>query len=184
MNIERINLSNLRRGAYSLFNWIPYRLNLFTPYPVGSFIINISRECEMRCMMCNIWQNRKREYTGRSLDAQTLSRMLGSSEFLKKMPYVVLTGGEPFLRKDFGEILSVLLDLPHIRKVTIGTSGFLTRKIVSDITQCLETSGRRKKIALQLSLQGVGEVQDRIKGKAEAFSRLKKIGARMIHLTI
>ena len=139
MNIERINLSNLRRGAYSLFNWIPYRLNLFTPYPVGSFIINISRECEMRCMMCNIWQNRKREYTGRSLDAQTLSRMLGSSEFLKKMPYVVLTGGEPFLRKDFGEILSVLLDLPHIRKVTIGTSGFLTRKIVSDITQCLET---------------------------------------------
>lgn len=179
MNLERLNSSNLKRGAYSLYNWLPYHLKSFTPYPVGSFIINISRECEMRCMMCNIWQNRKKEYTGRSLDAQTLSDMLRESVFLKKMPYVVMTGGEPFLRKDFGEILGATLGVPHIRKVTIGTSGFLTRKIVSDVTHCLETTDKKKKIALQLSLQGVGEVQDRIKGKAEAFSRLKKTIAEL-----
>lgn len=174
MNIERLNLSNIRRGAYSVFNWIPYSANFLTPYPVGSFIINISRECEMRCMMCNIWQNRKTEYKGRALDSRTLSTMLANSVFLKKMPYVVMTGGEPFLRKDFSEILKAVLETPHIRKVTIGTSGFLTRKIVSDVSASLEATDRSKKIALQISLQGVGEVQDRIKGKEDAFSRLKK----------
>jgi len=174
MNIERLNLANIRRGAYSVFNWIPYSANVFTPYPVGSFIINISRECEMRCMMCNIWQNRKKEYNGRALDAKALSSMLADSVFLRKMPYVVMTGGEPFLRKDFSEILRAVLATPHIRKVTIGTSGFLTRKIVSDVTASLEATGRSKKIALQISLQGVGEVQDRIKGREDAFSRLRK----------
>ncbi|MCC6502427.1 MAG: radical SAM protein [Deltaproteobacteria bacterium] len=174
INTGRVNLANIRRGAYSVFNWIPYHAHFFTPYPVGSFIINISRECEMRCMMCNIWQNRKTEYAGKSLDAETLSAMLNNSAFLKKMPYVVMTGGEPFLRKDFGEILKSVLLVPHIRKVTIGTSGFLTRKIVSDVNACLEATDRAKKIALQISLQGVGEVQDRIKGRADAFSRLKK----------
>lgn len=179
MNIERLNLTNIRRGAYSVFNWIPYSANVFTPYPVGSFIINISRECEMRCMMCNIWQNRKNEYNGRALDAKAISTMLANSVFLKKMPYVVMTGGEPFLRKDFSEILKAVLKTPHIRKVTIGTSGFLTRKIVSDVASSLEATGRSKKIALQISLQGVGEVQDRIKGREESFTRLRKTIAEL-----
>jgi len=179
MNIERLNLTNIKRGAYSVFNWIPYGTKVFTPYPVGSFIINISRECEMRCMMCNIWQNRKKEYNGRALDAKTLSSMLANSVFLKKMPYVVMTGGEPFLRKDFSEILKAVLETPHIRKVTIGTSGFLTRKIVSDVTASLEATDTNRKIALQISLQGVGEVQDRIKGRVESFARLRQTIAEL-----
>ena len=179
MNLARVNLTNLRRGLYSIYNWIPYNVKKFTPFPVGSFIINISRECEMRCMMCNIWQNRKSEYTGRALNAETLSGMLRKSAFLKKMPYVVMTGGEPFLRKDFSDILHAVLSAPHVRKVTIGTSGFLTRKIISDVSHCLENTGSKKQIALQISLQGVGEVQDRIKGKPEAFAKVKKTIAEL-----
>ncbi|CAG1066533.1 hypothetical protein BAC1_02151 [uncultured bacterium] len=183
MNLQRLNITNLRRGLYSVYNWLPYNVNRLTPFPVGSFIINISRECEMRCMMCNIWQNRKSEYTGRALDAHTLSGMLGNSTFLKKMPYVVMTGGEPFLRKDFGDILETVLTAPHVRKVTIGTSGFLTRKILSDVSRCLENTGRKKQLALQISLQGVGEVQDRIKGKPEAFARVQKTVAELKKLS-
>ena len=179
MNLARVNLTNLRRGLYSIYNWLPYNVNKFTPFPVGSFIINISRECEMRCMMCNIWQNRKSEYTGRALSAETLSGMLRKSAFLKKMPYVVMTGGEPFLRKDFSDILHAVLCAPHVRKVTIGTSGFLTRKIISDVSHCLENTASKKQIALQISLQGVGEVQDRIKGKPEAFAKVKKTIAEL-----
>lgn len=179
MNLARINITNLRRSLYSIYNWIPYNVNSFTPFPVGSFIINISRECEMRCMMCNIWQNRKSEYTGRALDAETISTMLHKSAFLKKMPYVVMTGGEPFLRKDFCEILHSVLSATHVRKVTIGTSAFLTRKIISDVAQCLENTDKKKQIALQISLQGVGEVQDRIKGKPEAFAKVKKTIAEL-----
>lgn len=174
MNLSRVNLTNVRRGLYSVYNWLPYNLDVLTPYPVGSFIINISRECEMRCMMCNIWQNRKSEYTGRSLDAMVLGKMLETSRYLKKMPYVIMTGGEPFLRKDFKDILVAVLKATHVKKLTIGTSGFLTRKIISDIVHCFENTGAKKKIALQISLQGVGEVQDRIKGKPEAFSRVDK----------
>lgn len=184
MDLNRINLTNIRRGLYSIYNWLPYNADIFTPYPVGSFIINISRECEMRCMMCNIWQNRKSEYTGRALDAKTLKDMLAHSVFLKKMPYVVMTGGEPFLRKDFKDILFAVLATTHIKKVTIGTSGFLTKKILSDLEHCFSNT-EKKEVALQISLQGVGEVQDRIKGKPEAFTKvektigeLKKLGER------
>lgn len=174
MDLKRVNITNLRRGLYSVYNWLPYRSEAFQPYPVGSFIINISRECEMRCMMCNIWQNRKSEYTGRALDAATLADMLEGSRFLKKMPYIVMTGGEPFLRKDFREILTAALGAGHVRKLTIGTSGFLTRKIVTDLDHCLSSTGSDRQVALQISLQGVGEVQDRIKGKPEAFARVEK----------
>lgn len=174
MDLKRLNLTNLRRGLYSMYNWIPYNAGVLTPYPVGSFIINISRECEMRCMMCNIWQNRNKEHKGRSLDAMVLKGLLEGSVYLKKMPYVVMTGGEPFLRKDFKDVLRTVLEAPHIKKVTIGTSAYLTRKIVSDLGHCFENTPHGKEVALQISLQGVGEVQDRIKGKPEAFAKVEK----------
>lgn len=179
---SRLNLTNMRRGLYSIYNWVPYNFGLLTPFPVGSFIINISRECEMRCMMCNIWQNRKKEYTGRSLDAEILSEMLESSKYLKKMPYVVMTGGEPFLRKDFGDILQAVLSKRHLKKVTVGTSGFLTRKIIADVKSCLASTPENREIALQVSLQGVGEVQDRIKGKPDSFARVEKTIAALKEL--
>ncbi len=172
--LARFSLTNVRRGIYSVYNWLPYNFGLLTPFPVGSFIINISRECEMRCMMCNIWQNRKKEYTGRALDADTLSKMLERSAYLRKMPYVVMTGGEPFLRKDFEDILKAVLSASHVRKVTIGTSGFLSKKIICDLKSALKATPGNREVALQISLQGVGDVQDKIKGKPGSFARVEK----------
>ena len=170
--MSKLNVSNITRGVYSVYNWAAYYSRGLTPYPVGSFIINIARECEMRCVMCNIWRNRGRDYEGNALDAEALTRMIKGSRFLKKMPYVVLTGGEPFLRKDTSDILMALLGFPHIKKITIGTSAYLKNKILLDVERVLRNTPEDKKIALQVSLQGIGEVQDRIKGRKDCFKRV------------
>ncbi|GBD97945.1 MAG TPA: radical SAM protein [Nitrospirae bacterium] len=171
---KAINKPNIVRGLYSLYNWIPYHTGMLTPYPVGSFIINISRECEMKCMMCNIWKNRRSEYKGYALDKDILSKTLSESKILKKMPYIVMTGGESFLRKDYKDILVSLLNIPHVLKITIGTSAFLTTKILSDVEHVMQNTPGGKQIALQVSLQGTEDVQDRIKGKENCFKRVEE----------
>ena len=179
MMVKALNKENIVRGLYSLYNWVPYYTGVFTPYPVGSFIINVARECEMRCMMCNIWRNRRTDYNGKVVDAEILSRTIGTSEVLKKMPYIVMTGGEPFLRKNFKDLLTALFKFPHVLKITIGTSAFLKNKILSDVGHVLEHAPENKQIALQVSLQGVGEVQDRIKGKENCFIKVRETIAEL-----
>jgi MoaA/NifB/PqqE/SkfB family radical SAM enzyme len=121
----------------------------------------VTFRCNARCVMCDSW--RKDGEGDMTLDE--IDRVFRQ---LPRLHAVRLTGGEPFVRKDFAEIAALVdrhLD-PALLHVT--TNGFLTDRIVRF---CEERAQRRPRAPLQLlvSIDGVGDKHDQIRGRHDAW---------------
>ncbi len=119
--------------------------------------------------MCNIWKsdhNKHREF---------------KPELLQKLPalsFCNVTGGEPFLREDIGEIIGILKR--KAKRIVISTNGFFTDRIV-DIAK------KFNDIGIRISLEGLSSVNDELRGVKGSFDRavrtilnLKEIGIKDI----
>lgn len=148
-----------------------YRL-LRRPRPLRSLTVTVTRRCNSRCVMCNIWRLRKTE---EELSRELLLEVL-SSPCLEKLVELDLTGGEPLLREDLPEILSRVARftrdrLPSLRTVALATNGLLPRRIHSRVRAILEALDGRADLAMVCSLDGPGEVHDSIRGIDGAYDK-------------
>jgi radical SAM protein with 4Fe4S-binding SPASM domain len=165
-----INIVNLKRAIYTLPNWVSYFTGFCTPYPVGYNIICITKRCNLKCKMCNIWQESPSDDL---INASTLARTISNSIILSKTQIVTFTGGEPFLRKDLSEIIIELFSKTNIKKVIIATNGVLGVKILKDLNAVFNhKSSAGKQVSIQVSLDGIGEVHDRIRGVEGTFGHV------------
>jgi radical SAM protein with 4Fe4S-binding SPASM domain len=122
----------------------------------------ITWKCNARCKMCNIWMKK-------SLNELTLSEI---EEFARKNPYfswVSLTGGEPFLRADFVEIVKAFKKFSPLYILNVPTNGFLAEKIERDIPQILKL--KIPNIIVTVSIDGNKKIHDYIRGIDGAFDR-------------
>ncbi|MEM9585823.1 MAG: radical SAM protein [Planctomycetota bacterium] len=115
--------------------------------------------CNARCVMCDSWKLP----TG---DDLTLSEIIAVYEQLPKMDVVRLTGGEPFVRKDFPEIVSAATRILDPLTVHITTNGFLTRRIVDFLRDRDPTTH----LDLLISVDGEGDKHNQIRGHSKAWS--------------
>lgn len=140
-----------------------------------NYTFSLTFKCNSHCLTCNIWQKKKVPELAKN-EWRKIFQSLGRSPY-----FVTFSGGEPFLREDLTEIVRDLYLICQPRTIVIPTNGILTAKIQKDTRQMLEDcSGSR--LTLNLSLDGVGEDHDKIRGvkgnfqKAmETFQSLKKI---------
>ena len=129
--------------------------------------IIVSWRCPHHCKMCSIWQypsDPKEEFT---------------PSLLNKLPYlnaVNVTGGEPFEREDLPAIVRILLQ--KARRVVISTNGWHTERI-------LALSRKFPDVGFRISLEGLQETNDRLRGMRGSFDQamktlrgLKKSGCR------
>ena len=87
--------------------------------------------CNARCIMCDSWKMP-------TVGDLTLNEVERIFEQLPRMDAVRLTGGEPFVRKDFGEIAGLAQQLLRPLVLHITTNGFLTDRIVEFCEQRLQ----------------------------------------------
>lgn len=138
-------------------------------FPTDVSII-LTYRCQMRCKMCNIWQNptdKKKEVT-----SSDLSILPNGFEFIN------LTGGEPFLRDDLEDIIRVLS--PKTKRIVISTSGWYDKKILSVVPQF-------KNLGVRVSIEGLSRKNDQLRGRERGFDRglktllgLKRLGVEDI----
>jgi len=135
-------------------------------------IIAVTLNCNARCVMCNIWQNKIKNEV-----PPTLYRRLPST--LKE---INITGGEPFLRNDLPEIIQVMKQTCPQARLLINTNGYLTKQIQKMAPLILRIDHR---IALRVSLDGWGKQHDLIRRlphffdhAIETLSYCKKIGIK------
>ncbi|QDT39362.1 radical SAM protein [Stratiformator vulcanicus] len=119
--------------------------------------------CNARCIMCDSWKMP----TEGDLTVDEVSRIFDD---LPTMDAVRLTGGEPFVRKDFPELYRLAEEKLKPLLIHITTNGFLTDRIVKFCEQ------RPKKIPLEvlISLDGVGEKHNHIRGSNIAYKAALK----------
>lgn len=114
--------------------------------------IIVTYRCNAKCSMCHTWQ------------FPTKIAEEFEPQLLRKLPddlgRVNITGGEPMLRKDIGEIVDVLA--PKARRLEISTNGYFTDRLV-------EIGRRHPEITIRISLEGLSETNDRIRGTKDGY---------------
>jgi MoaA/NifB/PqqE/SkfB family radical SAM enzyme len=79
----------------------------------------------------------------------------------KKLKFVNVTGGEPFIRNDLNQIIKNVI--PKTKRLVISTNGFFTNKIV----KCAEIFGNS--IGFRVSIEGLPSANDELRGIKDGF---------------
>ena len=117
----------------------------------GSIIVTY--RCNAKCNMCNTWQNPTKT-----------DKEIGASVY-EKLPFmktVNVSGGEPFLREDLDEIVSILKR--KTKRLVISSNGFFTEKI-------LKLFEKHRDIGIRISIEGLSKANDELRGMKDGFDK-------------
>jgi MoaA/NifB/PqqE/SkfB family radical SAM enzyme len=127
-------------------------------------ILFINSICNQKCEHCFYWRNLNRRDDLTTEELFALSRSLGRVENLN------LSGGEPFLRPEFGEICRQFIRQNQVRQIYVPTNGYFTDKTVLQITETLKEKDLNLFVA-EISLDGLGEFHNKFRGSPGAFDK-------------
>lgn len=142
-------------------------------YPF-SVVCSVSFRCNSRCRTCDVWRKPNDDMTAEEWDKVFAN--LGRTPI-----YLTFTGGEPFLRRDLDEL--VISGYRHCRPhiITIPTNGLLSDRVIERVDRiCRECPG--SEIGINLSLDGVGEEHDEIRGVPGNWQKSMQTWARLKEL--
>jgi MoaA/NifB/PqqE/SkfB family radical SAM enzyme len=91
------------------------------------------------------------------------------SKLPKSVRYINVSGGEPFLRDDVPQIIRVLDKSLNRPKIDISTNGLLTDRIIPQMGEIKKIHAR---LGVRLSVDGIGERHDQVRGIKGAFDRV------------
>ena len=171
-------MDSARRVGKLLYNGMRYRLlkYLGKPHRLEAISLEITHRCICRCIMCNIWQVPRQVP---DLELSDWLELLSSPE-LRGLRELDLTGGEPFLRQDLGQLLQGICDLqptnfPRLRTLAITTNGILTDRILERTREIIgPLQDRGIDLVLACGMDAVGELHDRIRNSSGAWKRLQE----------
>jgi MoaA/NifB/PqqE/SkfB family radical SAM enzyme len=131
--------------------------------------VNVNLRCNTACVMCNIWELK-------SPHALSLPQFedIFSDPVYGRVEYVILAGGEPTLRNDLPEIVELMhRHMPRLKKLMIPSNvinrGSIQRQYPRIARYCAEHQIR---LTLGVSLDGIAETHDKIRGVKGAFDKV------------
>jgi len=142
----------------------------------NDLVLAITYNCNSKCRMCNIWK----------MEQMPLLDLIEYKKLPTNIKEVNITGGEPFLSPNLIEIIKILISKNPKVRIIISTNGFATELIKSKMKEILLI---KPDIGLGISLDGLGEVHDQVRGIVGGFqkvmstiSALKELGIKNLRL--
>jgi MoaA/NifB/PqqE/SkfB family radical SAM enzyme len=135
----------------------------FTP-PVLHFLVN--SVCELRCQHCFFW----RDLEDRSIVDLSLDEVRRIAASMDDVFYLVLAGGEPYLRPDLFEIVETFVRGNALARLVVISDGWGTERILATAGRILEAFPDLHFTACT-SIDGLEPVHDEIRGRAGSFAR-------------
>jgi len=129
---------------------------------IKEVIVAVTYRCNSRCRMCNIWKIKK--HTGE----------INPQDFLnlpKNLKDINITGGEPFLRRDLKEIIENIKKRSPNASVVISSNGFATDLVLSQMKEIINIM---PDVGVAISIDGVGEAHNKIRGIENGFEKAMK----------
>ena len=127
-------------------------------------ILFINSICNQKCEHCFYWRNLNRRDDLSKEEIFSLSRSLGRVENLN------LSGGEPFLRPEFGEICRQFIRQNQVRQIYVPTNAYFADRTVKQISETLKEPELDLFVA-EISLDGLGEFHNKFRGSPGAFDK-------------
>jgi MoaA/NifB/PqqE/SkfB family radical SAM enzyme len=150
--------------------------------PIGTLagpiqlILFITDRCNARCHHCFNWQAVNYGDDGLRLDElRALSSDLGSLLTLS------ISGGEPSLRADLAEAITIFTGGNSVGDISIPTNGLLPDALCTQVRHLLDQQGAGT-LAVSLSLDGLEQLQDEIRGVPGSFRRIVETCQALVRL--
>jgi len=151
--------------AYRRFGW-PEQLPL-------NITLSPSPKCNSRCLTCNIWMKRENELTVDEWDQVMAS--LGHAPY-----WFTISGGEPFMFRGLVELAQSVYRHCRPGIINIPTNSIL--KTIPARVEEIATTCPDSQLIINLSLDGVGEKHDFIRGVAGNFAKFEERLEQLLEL--
>lgn len=134
------------------------RFNVAPPPRVIAY--TVTWRCNAACEMCGIKDVDKRlKNRENELGVKDIMKIF-RDPLLKKLDLIRFTGGEPFLKEDFIDIVEEISKNTRAKIYYITTNGFYTQKILNFVERL---APRTSNLVIQISLDAIGEMHDNIR---------------------
>jgi MoaA/NifB/PqqE/SkfB family radical SAM enzyme len=143
--------------------------------------VGVTSKCNSKCKTCHIWQLYRKNPELEKQELKTYEFEKIFKAIGRKVFYVVVTGGEPFLRPDLNKICKSIWEYcsPHI--LVLPTNGLLPEVIEKKVEEIL-VGCPDLNLVVNFSLDGIGREHDEIRGipgnyeaLIDAYQKVKKI---------
>jgi MoaA/NifB/PqqE/SkfB family radical SAM enzyme len=159
-------LGSLLHGVYE-YNV----LRRFRRVPLRQLVIDVTYRCNSRCVMCSIWSAEPQP----ELTLAQFATLLADPLF-RGVERLMLSGGEPTLRPDLVELVEACFEcMPSLFSLSLITNGLAPDRVISlygDIARRCAERGIR--LSISVSLDGVGEIHDRMRNIPNAFAKVEQ----------
>jgi MoaA/NifB/PqqE/SkfB family radical SAM enzyme len=140
-------------------------------------ILGLTYDCNSFCRTCFNWEQ-LRKNKEHELSFEELQKTFST---LGDLLFVVMSGGEPFLRRDLPDVCEMLARQNHVKQITIPTgaivSDLIARSVESTLQRCPNTQ-----IVVNLSIDHIGAKHDWIRGVPGNYEKAKKTYAALLPL--
>lgn len=148
-------------------------------------IFFVTSKCAGRCKHCFYWEDINRDEKPLSVpEVEKISASMGP------LLQVTFTGGEPFLRPDFEDIVKVMHERNGVFHLGVATSGYMPARVEKGVSRILKDCPGAN-LTIGLPIEGPAELNNEIRGRdnfyertTETLARLKKLGQRQGRLTL
>ncbi|HPY95881.1 MAG TPA: radical SAM protein [Candidatus Cloacimonadota bacterium] len=145
--------------AYKLF----YKTGFPKLLPV-SYTISLTYKCNSRCSTCNVYKKTSEHMSLKEFEL--LFKSIGKSPY-----WITFSGGEPFIKEDIVDIISLAYKICKPAMINIPTNGILVNKVVDAVEQ-ISKACPRSQIIINLSIDGVGEEHDKIRNVEGNYNKV------------
>jgi MoaA/NifB/PqqE/SkfB family radical SAM enzyme len=166
---------------YDIFPKIPQyhlaRANLLPPALPFNLTFSVTNICQSRCKTCNIWEIYQKNPAKR---AEELS-VSEIEKIFKSMGHVYIfnvSGGEPFLRPDFVEIIELACKHLQPGVIHIPTNAIAKKRVLGQtrkIIELLKSKYPSTRLTIKPSLDHIGQRHDEIRGVPGNFDKVMSV---------
>jgi sulfatase maturation enzyme AslB (radical SAM superfamily) len=149
----------------------------YRPIHPTVLIFHCTFVCDARCEMCHNWKRGDRKL---DMTLPQIEQVM-SSGLWKNVENCNISGGEPTTRNDLVEICRIMLDkLPRLRKLGMNTTGLTPHRAIPMLTKIVEMCEQRGVIfSVRVSIDGVGEMHNRVRDVKKGFEKANQTIAAM-----
>jgi MoaA/NifB/PqqE/SkfB family radical SAM enzyme len=183
----------LREG----FNFVPKILGYKIVRAIGhpdmlpvSLTVSVTNACNSRCRTCFLWKLYSENPDLKQREFKTWEFEKTFKSIGKKIFWVTMSGGEPFLRSDLPEICSSFTENCSPKIINIPTNALLPL-VIEDKTKKILKKCIGPNLVINLSLDGVGDLHDKIRNIRgnfnlflETYQRLSRLKSEFPNLQI
>jgi len=135
----------------------------------------LTDRCNSHCTHCHIWRKKP---TNNPLTLEEIKKTL-SNPLFSGLENIVNSGGEPVLRDDLEQILLAEHEILPQAKIDLSTNGIFSEKVLTVIENVIK---KDVSLTVGISLDGVRQNHDRIRGVPGNFQQVDLLVKRLLNL--